>query len=462
MKLYSFLGTSKYEPCRYISEDSARPFRSPSVRFVQTASALQIGEALQSTIIFGTQFAFKKNRDLLDEEFKSNGLPSPTFVLVPDGQNQKEIYKLFESLNKYIDQEVPAVFDITHGYRSQPVLGILVLNYLESLSETFQVADLLYGAFGKAGRNDDGTPDTEYPLVSLMPLWELNKWAAGFHIFEKTGDAKVLSEYAGRAHDEHMKHHSYNPNQRPRLQSFASTLLGWQQNMDLCAIPQLYGRGKGERHLLSLERQLDQEWNDLTNQMGRFVKPLRQKVDEIVRPMFSERWDSIEGLQAQLHMMKWMHQYGRYQPFLTIAREWLSTLVAIAIDKDADDISKYVLPRLAHLGKKQENLTKLSDAESELKEKKEKADPSIFKDIERLQNIFGDDFFGIIDSVTNARNCVNHCWFQDQEANAFTKVNSASEKVLIQFPEFLEMLSAELETEKQYSAASSTRSNHPA
>lgn len=437
MKLYAFLGTSKYEPCKYRSEAAAPPFTSPSVCFVQTAVALKMGSDFEGATIFATKDAREKNATLLRKEFQQNHLAEPTVVSVPAGHTQEEIYEIFDALKDHIDEQSPVVFDITHGYRSQPILGVMILNYLQSLSSGFELVDLLYGAFDPLHYREQGTENTEYPIVSLMPLWELNEWSAAFQNFDKTGNAGLLSKYAERTQRQYMSALGGPPPERPGLINFAKALQEWQQAIELCAVPQLYARN---RYFDLLQHQLDAPWNDFTQELGRFVKPLRERLQQIVEPMYTERWDSIDGLRAQLEIMRWMNKYGRHQPFLTMAREWLKTFTALAISIPVEELHELYFGAAVQLslcGKLEPDV--IEDLDSV-------CGAGSYQTLLHLGEVFGSQFYVLAKDITEARNGVNHCWIgrSPEETNAIKIATGTAQKVLDEFPVLLDKLRVEL------------------
>jgi CRISPR-associated Csx2 family protein len=411
MHLYAFLGTNPYSRCRYSYEDSG--YVSPPVRFVQTAVAEQLGDGLDDVTIFATPAAEKRNSQGLRDEFRELEIDvDPNFTEVPQGKNRTEMIQLFETLNTHLADCERAVFDITHGFRSQPLLGVLILNYVQSVRPEFELEDLVYGAFDLTEYKNNGeSPHTEFPLVSLMPLWELNEWAGAFRTFEQTGDATALCERSNAAQDRRMRLLKGSAPARPELKTFAANLQRWQRHVELCAVPYLYGE---DGMLAHLEGELSKDWNPFSKELGRFVAPLREKLRETIEPMSAPDWTSKDGLEAQLAVMQWMSDHDRYQSFLTMAREWLNVLMALALTKDLEELDNGFIGKVAAVGRNEES-----------------ADAAI----RSLQETFGSDFCSFVDTVVDARNAVNHCWIgRPDDLNAAKMVRTTADKVLERFP----------------------------
>lgn len=426
MHLFAFLGTGRYSACRYELENSESPWVSPSVRYIQTAVALSLGDELGAVTIFATSQAQETHSASLKAEFADFGLEIPLqFVDVPTGMNSNEMFELFEILNDKIGDSPRVVFDITHGFRSQPLMGLMILNYLRATRPQLIIEDIVYGAFDLNDyRQNDESPELTYPIVSLKPLWELNEWAAAFRTFQQTGDARALTDKANQTHNSHVKKRLGQDGpiegRFPKLKTYANTLSKWQRQMDLCAIPSLFdeqGKGvtSGYLHQISTE-----DWDELSDTVGRFMRPLRTMVAETVEPMIADDWFSIDGLEAQLKILEWLKEHGRHQPFLTIAREWLGLLIALAIGKPAQAGDSLVGLMAAYASRQYDPKKDSKGDRIEL--------------ARRISEIFGDDI-KIASDITNTRNGVNHCWIGHSEPS--TKV---IEKVLDTYPSLLDAL----------------------
>ncbi len=155
----SFLGTNDYVPCHYVTA----AYESPLVRFVQLAviDYLRQQERLPEQLVFFlTEEAEQKNwRDgfYLGED----GLPCPGLltclqqsipgvqirpVRVPEGKSEAEIWEIFNQVYEAIPAHSEVFFDITHGFRSLPLLAAVILTYAQVMKQ-ITVGGIYYGAF---------------------------------------------------------------------------------------------------------------------------------------------------------------------------------------------------------------------------------------------------------------------------------------------------------------------------
>lgn len=211
----SFLGTSDYKPCTYFSPDG---FQKAGTRFIQ--EALIEWRCRQWTdndlaVIFLTDDAFKKNwgndghssamgnssgcrglRQCL-EEMKLSVPVKP--VRIPDGKSEAEIWDIFEQVYSVLNSEDQVVMDITHAFRSIPMLAIVLLNYAKALKQ-ITIAGIYYGAFEVLGNpftvGKMPLAERRAPIFDLTAFDSLMSWSTGVDRFLSAGDATLISKLA--------------------------------------------------------------------------------------------------------------------------------------------------------------------------------------------------------------------------------------------------------------------------
>ncbi len=330
----SFLGTSNYRPCRYSFRDE---WCSDAVSFVQTANVQRLseltGEPIPATV-FATPRARSVNEDALREEFAAFDLRAPHIVEVPRGDTEGEFERLLAAfLSTFAPDEkrVDAVFDITHGFRSQPVVGLLALGYLAAAFEAFEVDDLLYGAYDlRKHENADFADTVRFPVLSLVGHWDLLQWAGAWNVFRRTGEPGALVDLSNERRGRIMRGLKGTP--PDELASFTPTLRAWHEAVAACCVPLIWSEDGGAAR--SVLDAATMEWNEFSQNLERYTEPLRHSAREVFAPMQADTWSTLEGLEAQLALMEWLGRHERHQAVLTIAREWLVTAVCLATGTD--------------------------------------------------------------------------------------------------------------------------------
>jgi len=384
MQLATFLGTGNYSRCEY----SLNGVVSPPVRFVQAAVAHALGDVTR-ICVFGTEQA-RENFAGLTEDCEAIGVEADIdFTLVPRGIDPDEILDMFDILRDELVDAGPVIFDLTHGFRSQPILALLILNYLEALSDTTTVQDIVYGAFDRAASNSDATP--RFPIVSLMPLWELNGWASAFSSFERHGSIDRLVEMTTEVQNREMRRLRGRAPDKPLLMTFARLLGEWRRCVELCIVPELFADNSATE---LLAEELDNEWNDYSKSLGRFVKPLREKMRARLKPLAADDWHTEQGLEAQLALLKMLDEEGREQTFLTLAREWLITIACRALNTPPADA---------------EQRQKVERIVGALRVNEPEPEHARIHYVLNSSEASSADFQSVVSRVFEARNAVSHC-----------------------------------------------------
>ena len=191
----SFLGTSPYVPCNYGIEGRWRP----NVRFVQTATLhLACGDwAEGDRVIIGcTQGAKETNLDDLRTELRtSNWSIDPEIADLPDGTSEDELWTIFQCLLDCVGEGDELVFDITHSFRSLPMLFTVLIQYLRVVREV-RLRGVYYGAFERLGRPDQvremPLAERNAPILDLTPFLSLYDWSAAIDHFLRMGSPSDL------------------------------------------------------------------------------------------------------------------------------------------------------------------------------------------------------------------------------------------------------------------------------
>ncbi|MGB9617916.1 MAG: TIGR02221 family CRISPR-associated protein, partial [Desulfomonilaceae bacterium] len=160
----SVLGTGDYVPCSYRFNDGTVV---SSVRFVQEAtvsySCMEWSDQ-DRILIFTTEGSRTKNWEdsgATDVEgnpleglaARLNALPLRVpfcNVMIPDGKIQEEIWEIFQALLANLMEGDEVVFDITHSFRSIPMLVLVVLNYAKVVKKV-TLRGIYYGALEALG-----------------------------------------------------------------------------------------------------------------------------------------------------------------------------------------------------------------------------------------------------------------------------------------------------------------------
>lgn len=191
----SFLGTSNYVPCNYGIDGR---WHGP-VRFVQTATLrtrCADWETDDRVLIGCTAGARKTNLELLKEELDSSGWAvAPEVVDLPDGTSEEELWTIFQRLLEHIGEGDELVFDITHSFRSLPMLFTVLIQYLRVV-RSVRLRGVYYGAFEQLGRPGEveqmPLKQRNAPIIDLTGFLTLYDWSAAIDHFLRFGSPTDL------------------------------------------------------------------------------------------------------------------------------------------------------------------------------------------------------------------------------------------------------------------------------
>lgn len=218
----SFLGTGNYIPCHYYEETKKEEHQSKLVKYVQEAIIelyckdfgsndncyfFLTGEARKMNWENDGQYnPVSKNYDLPNHGLleKLNGIKkrqnnSLNFETkdIPEGFSTKQIWEIFNSLLSCISNENEIILDITHAFRSIPMLGIVMINFLK-VTRSIKVRGIFYGAFEKLGRPDEVLAMKEEeryaPIIDLITFSELQDWTLASDSFVRYGKTDRIIE----------------------------------------------------------------------------------------------------------------------------------------------------------------------------------------------------------------------------------------------------------------------------
>ena len=218
-KVYmAFLGTNDYIPCTYFSDDK----EAEDVRFVQEATLKLFCNDWSGNdriLIFTTDEAEQKNwhdnghkdrktgklltRKGLNQCIENLNLSAPfKNVPIPDGQSEAEIWEIFRIVLDQLTQGDEIVFDITHAFRSIPMLAIVVLNYAKIMKD-ITIQGIYYGAFEALGSiqeaNSIPVDERRVQILNLTSFDQLMEWSFAINRFIEAGDAAHISRLANNS-----------------------------------------------------------------------------------------------------------------------------------------------------------------------------------------------------------------------------------------------------------------------
>ncbi|MDE0012279.1 MAG: TIGR02221 family CRISPR-associated protein [Candidatus Poribacteria bacterium] len=184
LKALTFLGLGKYENTTYIKHDESNMYETDlfPIAVAELYGPEKIIAFTTSKVVDSKQKDLKKLGEVLGEKFTTKD--------IPDGNSTDELWDIFARCIEadVIEENDEIILDITHAFRSIPLLIFIVAAYLRQIKQV-KLVHIIYGAF--EARNQD---TNQTPIFDLTPFVELLDWMNAFTIFQRSGDASDLAK----------------------------------------------------------------------------------------------------------------------------------------------------------------------------------------------------------------------------------------------------------------------------
>ncbi len=184
VKLFAFLGTGNYDETEYFFADESNG-KNHKTKFTQEAiiKILEIPEL--EVIVFTTDKAYEKNWVPKDEGLRSrleNINAKFKNIMIPSGASNDEIWQIFNIVYENIEENDEIYVDITHSFRSIPIVFMSVLNHAK-ITKGCHVKRILYGAF------ESKTDNNRTPIFDLTLFDKITDWSLGVDQLISTGES---------------------------------------------------------------------------------------------------------------------------------------------------------------------------------------------------------------------------------------------------------------------------------
>ncbi|NNM55356.1 MAG: TIGR02221 family CRISPR-associated protein [Spirochaetales bacterium] len=195
--LISTLGTGDYKESIYQLGSQ----QSTSVKFIQEALvqmlssdwSIKNGDCAK---ILCTQGAITKHWDNLSQCLSQYKISSVQ-TSIPDGFNEKELWKIFQIIFDLFTDGDEVWFDLTHSFRSIPMLVLTVISYARVM-KNIKVMGIFYGAW-------EAKTNGITPIFFLDQFVKLQDWTNASQDFLAFGEIGLLKQLLDQESREILK-----------------------------------------------------------------------------------------------------------------------------------------------------------------------------------------------------------------------------------------------------------------
>lgn len=330
----SVLGTGFYGKCIYKRDE----FESDNTRFIQQATLQMLTNSDSWTsddhgYILLTQKAEVDNWIVKgDEREKFSNAGKEEYIglektiggmnlqfavegiSIPDGNDEDEIWQIFDIVFEKLQDGDELYSDITHGFRYLPMLVLVLGNYAKFL-KNIKVKSITYGNF--EARNKETVPNVA-PIVDITSFSALQDWTFSGASFVEQGHVRNFTESIslslGNSSVVSKRLIEYVRKLNKDLNTFEEQISTCRGNElfsgnNVCEAKELIGKVMGQSHI---------------------PRPLLKILDAINDAIIPFDKDTIDNLRSSLI---WCKRYKLIQQGYTLCQESIITYVCMQLNE---------------------------------------------------------------------------------------------------------------------------------
>lgn len=322
MKAFTFLGTGTLyesiytfegkESCktRFFAEAIVEFFEPESLYIFATDSAAQ--EPVSDKISTGRLIFLS---ELLGK--RTEVVP----VSIPEGADERELWKIFNIVVDKIQDNDRVLFDITHGFRSLPFLTFLALAYVRNVKSGVEIKRVIYGAYEAVERSN-----LKKPVFDLTPFVSLLDWLGAVTMFQRTGDTRPIAELLSNTQKQlHKERIAIGLSRVSGILEKLSEALMTNRTLEV------------QKAAVDLSNSLAGSESDVAT----WVQPFYTLIEQIQasyqplalqNPTYPD--NDCESLRKQHKQIQWYAENQQYLQAVTLTREWLISWTCVQLGRD--------------------------------------------------------------------------------------------------------------------------------
>lgn len=221
MIFFSFLGTNEYQSTTYDLGSLLPGNHHKCIKASFSQEVVQEVFKPDRTFIGMTEEADEKNG-------KKIAIKDYEKILIPSGQSSDELWEIVRKLMEQLPADEKYIIDVTHGFRSLPLITTTLINLLRA-RKSIDVQHILYFSFEREREIN--------PVIDLTPIIYLQDVAFAQRSFKETGSLATFSQFFRDFQTE--AYIIKAPNKPENLTTFGNNLTELQQALalnDLCKV----------------------------------------------------------------------------------------------------------------------------------------------------------------------------------------------------------------------------------
>jgi len=311
MQLLTILGTGNYQETCYTWQ--AKQVKTPYV-------AHALCEFFQPNLI--TVLVTKEAKETHLNKLQAILGPSLLIndILIPSGKTEEEVWQIFDAVVNVVEPNSRILFDITHAFRSIPLLVLLAAAFLQK-ARNVEICGVYYGAFD-ANREQP-------PIFDLTPAIKLLDWLTATDQFINTGSSLELGKLLSTIQQDFyrggkQKTASLKPT---RLKSFGDRIQALSRSIELVRPIDLITESAQLKNIPTTQ---------LQDEVGAFAKPFELLLSQIQEDYSQfaltemNQGNLKEQLEKQFLLLRWYVDKNLTAQAILLGREWIVTALCLA------------------------------------------------------------------------------------------------------------------------------------
>lgn len=425
----SILGTNDYHECRHSFKDkmSEKPVKYAQEDLIKFfCSDFDENDEIR---IFLTKDAREKNWEdnghknhdgiiiqnkglktrLNESQLKCKIIP----IDIKEGYSEKEIWEIFQALYDSFNVEEEVIVDVTHSFRSLPMLMITLLNFAKQVKK-IKVAGIYYAAFESMGKMDEikklQPQQRVTPVLELTSFSELQDWTNATYDFIHNANVNNLKKLVKTS----VINNFITPSEKYFPAKVIENLNLLVENIALCRGNELlefdYSKLREDISLLKVNNNLPAAFVYLVDELQNKLKTFNKNPSDLI-----------------LSVVEWCVNHSLFQQSITLLQEFTITIL---LDKFKLEVSDKTYREL---------VTQSFRIFSEhIQEEDWKKPASENKDLvnKLLENELTQSLASGFSSLSDLRNDVNHAGFLSTARNV-KSIKSKLYNIIDMYKEYL-------------------------
>jgi CRISPR-associated DxTHG motif protein len=253
---------------------------------------------------------------------------------IPTGRTTEEMWETFKIITQYIDEDDRVIFDITHGLRSLPFLVFLFAAYLKA-AKNVTIAAIYYGA----PELSDSKNNVPAPVIDLSEFVSMIDWITATNQFVKIGDGRELAKLLESAIPSKLELTEIPSARqiRDNLKNSAEAI----ENISLAlSVTRPIEAMQSATKLEEILKEAAPSFADRAKPFSLLSDKVVQQYGQFALQNPTDEAALSQNLRLQLQMVKWYIDRNQLVQAVTLAREWLVSILALRFGEPMFDYSK--------------------------------------------------------------------------------------------------------------------------